>query len=192
MSRYVVCNTYEEKLEQIRKWTNKFPYIKPYIITTKDALKYTKIPDYLCMSLVQDYWYCNGITAKYGRKTSMASAENNMHKHTDIYVEGRDGRMHAADTKYVKSLDRNSKMWFEVKKNERSTSEFLFYVDRNSGYTWILNIRGCLEELKDKPRRIGPSGDELIDFVWSDISDKFKAEMSVNGAFDQIKGKLYV
>jgi len=184
--------TTDEKRKCLEKWLAKFPYLKPYVSLSDEVLKYTSAPAKLCESLVKDYCVCNALSSRYGCSTSMLPAADNMSKHSDIRVEGRDKKMVSVDTKYPSwNFSRSSVMWFEVGKNKASKADKLMYVGPD-GYCWILDRKESLKALASKPLYVGQSGDTLCRFTFDELAKCGAAKelKTLMGVFDEVDEEL--
>lgn len=181
-----------EKKERLKKWISEFPFLESYVVKADNVLEHTSNVDALCRSLVKDYYVCNRLSEKYGRKASMLPANANMYMHSDIRVEGHDGKMISIDTKYPTwNFSRSSAMWFEVDKNSASKADKTMYVAPN-GYCWILDRKKCLETLSSKPAYAGLSGNMLCKFRFDEVArhGAIKEFIGLEGVFDELDEDL--
>lgn len=186
--------TVAEKKERLEKWTAKFLFLESYVVKADNVLEHTDNVDALCRSLVNDYSVCNRLSEKYGRKTSMLPAEDNMLDKSDIHVEGHDRKMVSIDTKYPTwNFSRCSVMWFEVDKNKASKADKLMYVGPD-GYCWVLDRKKSLEALASKSTYARRSGDKLCNFTFDELArhGAIREFTGLEGVFDEVEGDLYV
>lgn len=187
--------TVAEKKECLEKWIAKFPFLEPYVVKADNVLEHTNDVDALCRSLVKDYLVCNRLSEKYGRKTSMLSARDNMLYKKDIRVESRDGKMVSLDTKYPKQpFSKGGEMWLEVEKIKASKADKLMYVGPD-GYCWVIDRKRCLEALASKSTYIGRwSGDVMCKFTFEELDrhEAIREFAGLEGVFDDVEGDLHV
>ena len=184
--------TVAEKKARLEKWIAEFPFLESYIIKEDNVLEHTNSIDALCRSLVKDYYICNKLSSKYGRKTSMLPANDNMSMHSDIRVEGYDGKMISIDTKYPTwNFSRSSVMWFEIDKNKTSKADKIMYVAPN-GYCWVLDKKKCLDALASKPTYVGMSGNMLCKFKFDELAryGAIKEFIGLKGVFNEVNENL--